>query len=314
MQSSSNTSLPSIIVETCPHCEHPIPVISVEEEIQDGHCRVCKSALRPPSPVDHFEQEQTRVKELLERIPEQHLQRVREEHAEVQKRLQEVQQVQEQLRGELHDLPNQAQGSIELELRRLFLARLGYVQGQLESMQDYTEERLHERKRALESEAAILGAAHRQLRKMVFARNQKTIAELERLTHEFALEFNLPNLDDVLLREDLELLVVQSGRRNTVNTLSQSERLRLKIAFHLALLALRVKQGVGRHPAILIIDAPGGGEINDRNFGEILDGLNTIKKELGEDVQILIASARPALSQVCDPDKLTIVPRNEKLF
>jgi energy-coupling factor transporter ATP-binding protein EcfA2 len=304
--------LTGIVVERCPHCEHEIPDTSVEEEIRTGHCRVCNNELRLIRPEDHFEEEQARIRTFLKEVEKQ-IGVVRDEHALVETQLAEAQGAQEQLRRELADLPRQAHQGIELELRNL-LTRLGRVEGQLESLEDYTDERLHQRKKELENEAFILGAAHKQLRDIVFRRNMSTITELERLTKEFALEFNLPHLQGVYLREDLELFVIQSGNKLSFGSLAPSERLRLKIAFHLALLALRVTEEKGRHPGFLIIDAPGSGELDDRNFAEILAGLNKIKQDLGENVQILIASARPALAQICDPNKITVVASGNKLF
>ncbi len=93
-----------------------------------------------------------------------------------------------------------------------------------------------------------------------------------------------------------------------------SELLRLKIAFHLALLTLRVRDAIGRHPAVLILDAPGGAEVDPYNFAAIVQGIKDTLDQLGSQVQILIASTNEALVEVWGADRVDYRAEQEPLF
>jgi ABC-type molybdenum transport system ATPase subunit/photorepair protein PhrA len=108
--------------------------------------------------------------------------------------------------------------------------------------------------------------------------------------------------------------VKQSGRLVQFSRMDPGERLRLKLAFHLALLSLAAQRELGRHPGLLIIDAPASSEMDDLHFSAIVKRLGEIGQSLGERVQILIASARDDLAEICSDDHMERKRGGEVLF
>jgi hypothetical protein len=299
-------------VERCPHCEQAIPEVRVEEELHTKQCRVCHSALRPINATDQYERLLDNARATVEGLKTE-LQRVRPRVKAVRRELETAQANLTKYKAELQDLPRQERAGFTEELRTL-LNRRGFLRGQLEQLKDQTSDTHQEYLRDLKHRAEILYRASVQLQSAVLEHHDAILRLLEIHTTALAKSFRVPNLEAVSLTKNLELFVTQAGRRDRFADMNLGEQLRLKIAFHLALLTLRVAHGLGRHPAFLIVDSPGGGELDDQRINEIMTGFVGVRNSLGNQIQILIASAKDALAEACEPDKLDRREIGEKLF
>jgi hypothetical protein len=76
---------------------------------------------------------------------------------------------------------------------------------------------------------------------------------------------------------------------------------------------IQVRAGLGKHPGFLIIDTPGTAEVDDIDLIAMTRDLAGIHAQYGDQVQILMATARQeALGQL--PPGLVATPVNGTLF
>ncbi len=66
--------------------------------------------------------------------------------------------------------------------------------------------------------------------------------------------------------------------------------------------------------APLIADAPGNGEMDPERLGAIVQGFATLKEQLGDQVQILIATTKAELADICDENAVQIIDPSATLF
>jgi hypothetical protein len=291
--------LSGLQVERCPHCENLISPMRVEEELQLGHCRVCQSELQP---ITNTDQQQVLLRETEEQISKRRsaLNRLKGELKKVRVQLSRVRNDAQKYRVEFNDLSRQEKEGFSSELRSL-LDRRGYLRGQLTQLKEQTEESQSHRLQELRNRMMTLQAAAIGLQEQISDKHTDILEGLRRLTTEMSISFGVPNLEEVILDNRFELFVRQSGKTIRFQDMDIGEQLRIKIAFHLAMITIRVRDGVGRHPAILIVDAPGGAEMTDEYLAAILQGFTGMEKGFGNQVQILVASTRDELRDICNP-------------
>ena len=80
------------------------------------------------------------------------------------------------------------------------------------------------------------------------------------------------------------------------------------------MLMVSISDGMGRHPGLLIIDAPGGAEMDEKHFQQILQGFSDIHEQIGTEIQLLIASTKESMASICKPDCLEHLQDKEVLF
>lgn len=291
--------LSGLQVERCPHCENLITSMRVEDELHSGHCRVCQSDLQP---ITNTDQQQVLLNETEEQIIKKKsaLNRFKGELKKARAQLNSSRNDAQKYRTEFNDLSRQEKEGFSSELRSL-LDRRGYLRGQLTQLQEQTEESQSQRLQELRNRTMTLQAAAIGLQEQISDKHTDILEKLRRLTTEMSISFGVPNLEEVILDPRFEMFVRQSGKAIRFQDMDIGEQLRIKIAFHLAMITIKVKDGVGRHPAILIVDAPGGAEMTDEYLAAILHGFTGMEKEFGDQVQILVASTRDELQNICNP-------------
>lgn len=304
--------LSGLEVERCPHCENQIPQTRIEEELETGQCRVCGNELRPITSVDG---QKAMLKETEKKVSEfkKDLRRITREIRKVDTELEGAQQDLERHQAEFSDLSRQEREGFTSEMRNL-LDRQGYLRGQLDQLQEQTEESQARRLRDLRNRRDVLNAALSQFQSGISQQHKDMLEMLETQTASLARSFGVRNLEQIIFNERFAIFVKQAGKTVQFQKMDIGEALRLKIAFHLALLNLRVNEGLGRHPAFLIIDAPGGAEMDEQHFGAILKGFADVKNQLGDQVQILVASTKEELVDICEADRIEYKRGNEVIF
>jgi hypothetical protein len=301
-----------LTVEQCPHCEQPISQVRVEEEIQTKRCRVCHNELRPISSVEQYKvllkEEEEKMSEL-----ENDLQKLKKEIRKSTKERESAEKDLARYQAELQDLPRQERAGFTIEIREL-VDKKGYIRGQIQQLRALLEESHTQKLRELKNKADIFDTAFLQLQASVIKQHRDLLESLEEQTTQWAVLFGVPYLERVLFNNQLDMVIRQAGRSIRFNNMETSEMLRIKIAFHLTLLVLRIANHVGRHPGLLIVDAPGSGEMDEQRFDKILQGFLKIKSQLGNQVQILIASTREELASVCEANQLEYLSEGKTLF
>jgi hypothetical protein len=136
-------------------------------------------------------------------------------------------------------------------------------------------------------------------------------AEIRRL----AVRLGMKELQDVKLQGNGPLKVTKGGSAPTTFTaVTPGEQLRLRIATLLALLRVGNESGVGRHPALLLIDSAGAQETIDVDLAEVLSQLRSICDET-EGLQVITATAkRDVAMSVIATDRLVVVGPGEPVW
>jgi hypothetical protein len=304
--------LSGLEVEKCPHCEASIPQTRVAEELETGQCRVCGSHLQPVSSVDA---QQVLLKKAEERVVDlrKDLRRIRRKHKKVAAKLEQAQQELELHRAEFSDLSRQEREGFTSEMRTLVDAK-GYLRGQLERLREQTKEGRGPQLRKLKRRQDVLKAAHAVLQAAISQSHQSVLEILESRTTDTAQTLGVGNLERVFLNHRFDMFVSQSAKTIRFQDMDVGEQLRLKIAFHLSLLSLRTQDDLGRHPNLLIIDAPGSAELDEQRFSAVMGGLVDLTDRMGDRVQILIASTRDKLLDLCGADQMEYKPEGETVF
>lgn len=304
--------LNGMTIEKCPHCEAAIPTERVTNEIASGLCGICGSAFTKTAA--------TKAQQALLDIEKEKLRGQRRALAKIEKEVNGVHRQIELARAEnlqydreYQDLQRQAAAGYKSEKERLLVER-GNIEGQLIWLNTQTEEQQQDRLAQLRLQQEILNAALASLGDEIAQRYNAILNELRTAVNALAGSLDIRNFEAVELDERFEMSVRQSGRLVQFSRMDPGERLRLKLAFHLALLSLAAQRELGRHPGLLIIDAPASSEMDDLHFSAIVKRLGEIGQSLGERVQILIASARDDLAEICPDDRMERKRGGEVLF
>lgn len=310
--------LSGIEVSRCPHCENEISESRFENELTTHHCGLCNSELTKLSQDSKIEQQTALLEEEKENL--------KKWRADLKRLGKNLYPIREQIKGakvnlektetEYRSIAQQELESVTSKIQEL-LEYQGYLRGRLDELQEQTIEFQEEKVGELKKRRDILKAALDQLQMILQRDNSIVIQELTSSTLEYARLFGVPNLEAIELDNEFSMTIKQGGEEEGFRETEVSEALRIKIAFHLALLSLRYKdQGQGRHPGLLVIDAPGSGEMDDYYLGEMLKNLASIQEKLGDQVQILIASTRDEIVELGknDPKRIEVREGDDPIF
>jgi hypothetical protein len=284
----------SLVVVRCPHCEAAVDERErLERERTDHVCHVCAQPLTRTrqrgdlkSMVKEREGEISKLKAALKQTDADIL--------ACRSKLSASQEETVKIGKELESNVSRARQGFTKSYATL-LVRKGQNEGQLEQLRRTLSDVDAER---AEVDAAamwhlILQTAAEIADHYVFDLYRVVFNELSRLVVHLATQFGVPDLERVEIDEKRHVRLVQGGVLLSHTDLARSERVKFKVAFHLALMLLQVRSGLGKHPGFLIVDTPGTAEVNEADFISMNRDLANIHAEYGEQVQILLATARP---------------------
>lgn len=103
--------------------------------------------------------------------------------------------------------------------------------------------------------------------------------------------FGIPNLEEAHPKLNANLKLKVGGADTNFGALDPGERLRIRLATVIALIRVGQRRGVGRHPGLLLIDTPGGEEMEDADVAAILEQMGVLAAET-DNLQIICATAR----------------------
>jgi hypothetical protein len=304
--------LNTLEVDRCPRCESAIEPMRLQDELDTRTCRVCRNPLIPTSTTETQESLLQAIEEritLLTRELTKSSRRLKKLASQVAER----EQILNKVRAEFVDLSRQAQAGFTSEMRDL-LRQKGFLEGRLAELQAQTEENQAERLRSLRVKMIVLRIAHKRLEAAMTKVYEETCQQLLLATSQMAREFGVANLRQLRFDDRFELFVQQGDAQERFEQLNVSEKLRVKLSFHLSLLSLRVRQRIGRHPLLLIIDSPASKDMDFTRFSALIKGLADIQERLGGDVQVLIASASEELAAAATLDNIDQRESGEKMF
>lgn len=178
----------------------------------------------------------------------------------------------------------------ELELAR--------AEGALETLQRPVVARLPEMPDAMRM--AVLEAADRVTGAWVKHDQDPLLVEVSQEISRLVRSFGADNITRVLLKGNANMDVYKGGTKSGYSTVTNGEKLRLKLATAIALIAHGHRAGVGRHPGLLFIDSPAAEEIPAEDLEIMLDAMRAAAEETS--MQIVVATTHgPMLTELLPP-------------
>jgi hypothetical protein len=283
----------SLVIVRCPHCEsHVDEAGRLEQERSQHVCHVCAQPLsrtRTRGDLKAMLKEREAEVTLLKAA----LKRAQGEVVERQHKLAASRDESTRLGKELENNVSRARQGFTDSYASL-LVRKGQNEGQLAQLRRNLAE-IDSERAEVETAATwhlILQTAAEIADEYVFMLYRAVFDELSRLVVHLATQFGVPDLERVEIDEKRYVKLYQGGVQLSHTDLARSERVKFKVAFHLALMLLHTRAGLGKHPGFLIIDTPGTAEVNQIDFAAMNRDLANIQAEYGDQVQILLATAR----------------------
>jgi hypothetical protein len=283
----------SLAVVRCPHCEASVDEPArLEQERSQHACHVCAQPLT-----------RTRTRGDLKVLVKERDGEISQLKAAVKRAQAEIVEHQQKLtasRDESGKLGKELEQNVSrarqgfTESYTSLLVRKGQHEGQLAQLRRNLTE-VEAEKGEVEAAATwhlILQTAAEIADDYVFSLYRAVYDELTRLVVHLATQFGVPDVERVEIDEKRYVKLTQGGVQLSHHDLARSERVKFKVAFHLALMLLQARAGLGKHPGFLIIDTPGTAEVNHTDFIAMNRDLANIHAEYGDQVQILLATAR----------------------
>ncbi len=304
----------SLVVTRCPHCESSVNAVErLQMEKQQQTCHVCAQPIQRTRTRGNLK---TVLKERDQSITALRtmLKRVETDIADRLRRLDASQEESIQLSRELENNVQQAREGFSATYTNLLL-RKGQIDGQLEQLRQNLAE-MEAEQQEVETSArwyVILQTAGEIADQAAFSTYEDVFTQLGNLVVSLASQFGVPALEKVIVDEKRYVKLYQGGMQITHNDLARSERVKFKVAFHLALMLLHAHNKMGKHPGFLIIDTPGTAEVNEADFVTMTRDLAAINKQYGNHVQIIVATARHEALQNLPPE-LTASVGQETFF
>jgi hypothetical protein len=278
----------------CPRCSHGIDDTRRENEAKGGMCSVCTEPLQEAD-----EKRQSALLADAKRIAK--TAKIKEDEAKAEKTKVrddlssiDVDRKKAALRFNETRLLGTAADADILELRCKELETLIGVGNRLASTENVGESALNILRAAVHEAEAMRKTASETLIKAASVEIVRIVKKLGMLDVESA---KIDLAAHVTLRK--------GGSDVSFGDLSAGEQLRLRIATVIALVRSANVLGVGRHPGLLIIDAPANQEMSENNLAEELKELVSLTEEVG--AQMFIVTQRvEALRRAIPAERLRI--------
>lgn len=295
-----------LAVAVCPNCDTDVDDDAVERERHHHHCRLCGKEAHAASPEDsaaltaeatELDARADATAAIRDDLSAQ-LRLLEQEIATLDAETQSAQAV-------LQHGPDYALPTAQEQTRRdELLQEMGALRARIGIASATAAQ-----SKAGGGEAEIRAEVQQRVRKALQEHaeqlNASVLERLNVLTQEMVTRIGAESVSDVTCSPVGTLSLQKNGvpvRFSRVN--NPGERLRIKLAFFLAMMRLGRVKGAGRHPGFLMIDQPGSDEIVDADFEALADVLREIDQQLANEVQIICFTARPQFARATAGEKV----------
>jgi hypothetical protein len=286
----------------CPRCYTAIGTERIARE-SEHHCSVCDE------PLEGAESDEDQLTEAKEAVSEA---AARDESAQEELRLAEthVEEVRRAFkRADLQVREAEKIRPVDEEARALE-NEIANLEGRLEPVPTENGGQAED----FEVARQVLGAAKAEAEGRRKVAADALLADLGIEIGALARRFGIPNLEEARPKLNAQLQVKVGGAESSFGNRPPGEQLRLRLATVVALLRIGARQGIGRHPGLLLIDSPGAEEMVEQNVSSILDELSSVCEEL-DNLQLICATARAhEAKDAVDPDHLIHGPDYEEVW
>jgi len=322
-------------VYECPHCEHPVSAEKKVEERSSHKCSLCGTPVVTKKSDDEQQKEQiaklksekdeiaknvVSLKKLLEE-KNKSLGSIKSEYNSVLANLQKHPSInnEEQRLNQLGDLLRR-QTEEQKHYQEALSKKEGYIQ--TKAILQYRIRELQKQDGAvqpdesfkLEKEVEVLDYGIHGLMWKRKNLNDAILQTFQDLILAQIKEFGTTSITEVRIDEKYDLVLVQHGQEEKFEDLVEGEKLRVKLAFYLAIIQLDIDHQLGRHPRFLIFDAPGSEEMIPSHLQGLVENFRSINQKFQDNLQIFIGSAVRNFSDITEPSKSEIKQQDEFLF
>lgn len=293
-------------VRLCPNCDADVSAAAIERERHSHHCRLCNKPAHDAVP-EELSTRQAEADELAEQV-----QREESNRESLKREVGALNNEVAQLRQELQGLEAAAQtalsdaipGHDEQELRDRLLRESGELAAQMAA----ASRRLEQFKAAGALDAnrtRILRKARDVLQDEAGRRNEGLLRRLSELTKEVARDIGAESITDVICSSLGRVTLTKHGESVQFTGIkNQGERMRVKLAFFLAMMQLGSEPGSGRHPGLLLVDQPGSAEMVTEDFRALAEVFHSFDETQQENLQVLCFTARSEFAEATRPEKV----------
>lgn len=153
---------------------------------------------------------------------------------------------------------------------------------------------------ALNGRLEVLEAAEKVISEWTQDYQKEPLRKLSMEIAELARDFGVSQLMSVKLDGGARMKISMGGQAKGYSECDSTAQMRLKVATAVALLRRGFDTGIGRHPGLLMVDAPGTEEAYPDNLATMLEALRVVAKD-SPNMQVFVAStAVDVLEQVIE--------------
>lgn len=280
----------------CPRCSTKVDADRYAAETTTHECSLCLHALDldHPAAVDGSDasegdvvaeggHEDTETEEILDP-----LEALRKAVVEAGNGVADLKDRYREAEAKRREAENAAiQGQLKLDSARARLqAELELARAQ--SAFDALSSAMTERPTDVDDELIVLQAASDMTKKWVKREQDPLLQSVSDTIASLAQRFGSTNITAVKLKGNGNMDVVKGGATTTYSSLTNGEKLRIKLAAVIALVELGHRVGVGRHPGLLFIDSPAAEEIPEADLKTMIETMVAVAGET--DLQIVVAT------------------------
>ncbi len=295
-----------LAVAVCPNCDADVDEAAVARERREHHCRLCGKEAEPATPADiaalvadaeRHDADAARAAALRDDVADS-LRALVEEIARLEVDAAAAEAVLRQ--GATYALSTPE----ERERRDALLQEMGELRAQI-TMVTAVADRSSAGGGGAELRAEIQVRARKALQAHAARLNATVLNRLNALTRDMVGRIGAESITDVSCSPVGRLTLTKNGVAVAFSSLvSPGERLRLKLAFFVAMMRLGRVRGGGRHPGFLMIDQPGSDEIVEADFDALARVLRGVDSAFGDEVQIVCFTARPGFAAATEDAKV----------
>jgi len=303
---SVHLHLTGLEVTLCPNCDASVDDGAIAREREEHRCRLCgKEAVLAD------QDEVALLTEGAEAVS-------REIDAQVRER-QGLTSMRTVLRGELDRLTERstllqqaARTGLDYALptdeetarRQVLAERIGALQAEITMARNRAQPTPADDTSA-QDRGRVVEKVRDVLREEAQLRNEQALQRLSALTTDVARRIGAESITDVTCSPVGQVQMYKHGQKVSFSGIrNEGERLRVKLAFFLAMMRLGTEEGLGRHPGFLQIDQPGSGEMVSENVAALAEVLRALDAEAGIRLQIICYTARAEVAEATDNSRV----------
>lgn len=317
----------------CPRCTTAVSPERYEAEASDHHCSLCDSELVVFEAATSTDVASTDVASIDAGVndgengaqdeddveaPEDPLVALAAAVADAEEgvgRLREAYQAAERGRVGAEDAARQARASLDQARRRTQAEQeLIAARAALEALEALSRAGGPELGPSPQNDVLIvLGSAKKLVATWVKDDQDPLLERVSEVIADLARRFGVTNLTSVTLKGNGNMRIDKGGIETGYSTLTNGEKLRIKLATAIALIQIGHQDGVGRHPGLLFVDSPAAEEIPETDLRTMLEVMTAVAEET--DFQMVVATTHgPMLSDVLDDAHLLVATGDDYVW